>query len=308
MPIVCLRHNKKQFALYSNSERQNMKNIYTLTMILAAGAVAVAGVMSQNGKAGRTNSPGETTCTGCHNSFALNSGGGSASIACSNMMGWQYVPGQTYHMSVTVARTGSAIFGLGFEALKTTGNASTGTFVVTNSAQTHVVNATVSGSTRPNIVHTNNGGVSSNTHTFNFDWTAPTTNVGNITFYTAGVAGNNDGNETGDYVYTSSQILTPMSTTSVNEISDASKTFHVFPNPVHDRVNLFFTDNSITKCDIRIVDSKGSIIQSNVNNTVSSDHQLTLAIEKNIPSGIYFVDVITGEKSSIKKIIINQNQ
>lgn len=50
--------------------------------------------MSDNGKAGYTGSPGEQTCTNCHNDFTLNSGGGSISIGSPAMTNWEYTPGQ----------------------------------------------------------------------------------------------------------------------------------------------------------------------------------------------------------------------
>ena len=35
-----------------------------------------------------------------------------------------------------------------------------------------------------------------------FDWTAPETNEGSVTFYIASIAANNDGTDDGDYCYT----------------------------------------------------------------------------------------------------------
>ena len=151
---------------------------------------------SDNGKAGKTNSPGETTCTDatCHTGTTLNSGPGTLTISSSNLTNWEYVPGQQYAISVSVQETGRDLFGLGVECLKSNGD-NAGTLVA--GAGSQIKTKAVSGFTRKNIVHTLNGGASNNGHTFNFTWNAPTTDVGPVTFYVAGNASNNDGDEAG---------------------------------------------------------------------------------------------------------------
>lgn len=162
-------------------------------------------MMSDNGRAGKTGSPGEATCIDCHSDYSVNMSGGSIAIA--GITGGTYTPGTTYNLSVTVARSGMTVFGLGVEALNAA-NSPAGTFVVTNSAETQIKNATVSSVVRPNLVHQLDGGATNNTHTFNFNWTAPAAGTGNVTLYYAGIAGDHDGNEAGDYVYNGSLALT----------------------------------------------------------------------------------------------------
>ena len=167
--------------------------------------------MSDNGKAGRTGSPGELTCITCHNSYALNSGGGSISIQCMEMPTFEYTPGQTYMMSVTVARAGNSLFGVDIEAL-TSSNDNAGVLVITNSASTAINNITISGIVRHNVTHILNGGASSpNSKVFNFSWTAPASGTGNVTFYFTGAACNSSTSTSGDYIYSGSQIFTEKS-------------------------------------------------------------------------------------------------
>ena len=45
--------------------------------------------------------------------------------------------------------------------------------------------------------------------TYEFDWTPPATDVGNINIYVAGNAANGDANNTGDHIYTASYTLAP---------------------------------------------------------------------------------------------------
>jgi hypothetical protein len=162
---------------------------------------------SDDGRAGFTGSPGEDDCTNCHNSFAVNTGGGTISLQVPGMTGNEYVPGQTYSLSVTVSRSANNLFGFGFEALNTLLDNS-GNLIITDVASTQIKTRVVNGITKRNVVHTLNGGASTGSKTFNFDWTAPTTGSGPVTFYFAGVAANGNGEDDNDYVYKSSLTVT----------------------------------------------------------------------------------------------------
>src|SRR5262245_4852449 len=69
------------------------------------------------------------TCnqSGCHNSFALNSGNGSVNVTG---LPAEWTAGQTYPITVTVA--GGARYGFQFSAVRNTGNAQAGTLARTN--------------------------------------------------------------------------------------------------------------------------------------------------------------------------------
>ncbi|MBL7923695.1 MAG: T9SS type A sorting domain-containing protein [Bacteroidia bacterium] len=180
--------------------------LYVLPLVII---VMTSSILSDNGKAGKTGSPGELTCIDCHSDFTPNTAGGSISISNTGMTNWQYSPGQTYTITVTVARTGSSLFGLGVECL-TAANANAGIFTITNTASTQLKTATVNGVIRTNVVHQLNGGAAANTKSFSFNWTAPVAGTGTVKFYYAGIAANNNGNEAGDYVYNGSQNVTEL--------------------------------------------------------------------------------------------------
>ncbi len=136
------------------------------------------------------------TCVNCHTSHPLNSGSGFISISGIS----QYTPGNTYNLTVTVS--GSSINRHGFQlvALVESNNNNAGTLVA-GSGQ-HVV--TLQG--HDYIEHS----TPSATGVFNFTWTAPATNVGNIIFYTAGNAAENpQSSPLGDYIYSTNLKITP---------------------------------------------------------------------------------------------------
>ena len=263
-----------------------MKKFYHLTFSLAtAGMLFFAGIESDNGKAGATGSPGENNCRNCHSTYALNSTLGSLTIT-SNMTNWEYVPGQTYQISVTVAQTGKTLFGLGFEALLPSG-ANAGT--LTAGTGTTIKNATVSGNSRRNIVHQLNGGASSGTHTFTFNWAAPTTNIGAITFYAAGDACNANGSTSGDYVYTTSQVVNPAPVGVAEEVNTLF-TFSFYPNPATENITLNYALEESSKVSYIIYDLTGKQIQTESATRFPGAQQQSIDVNA-LQAGTYLLSV-----------------
>lgn len=172
---------------------------------------------NSNGKAGHTGSPGEQTCarSGCHDTYALNSGPGVMTLTVVGADNNTYVAGQTYTVTVNIAQSGSNLFGFNIEALQPSG-ANAGT--LNAGAGSQVLNVMVGANSRRNLTHTLGAGASMNQHTFTFTWVAPT-DGSNVTFYLSGNAANSSGNDSGDYIYTSTLNLTEAIPVSAPEIS-----------------------------------------------------------------------------------------
>jgi hypothetical protein len=167
-------------------------------------------------------------CTSCHGDFSLNTAGGGLTVT--GLPGATYTPGQVYNFSIKInhATANRSIWGFAIKAVNTTDNKVVGTF---SSAS---ANASLKGSATANtaeLSHTN-APVTGNAgnYTFaNLTWTAPSmpgANDANIRFYVTGNAGNNDGSETGDYIYTSmlnSTLSTLPLTLSSFSISQANE-------------------------------------------------------------------------------------
>jgi uncharacterized protein (TIGR03437 family) len=178
---------------------------------------------------GKSGVPGESTCmeAGCHLGSALNAGGGSVQVTFPG--GMTYTPGVRQHLVVTVADPTARVWGFQLTARQSSNpRAMAGTFVSTDRFTAVVCGAT------PNDLageifldfgqnqncpvnkplayaeHTSAGSSRSTSvsQTYEFDWTPPATNVGDIRIYVAGNAANGNGNETGDKIYTNSYTLT----------------------------------------------------------------------------------------------------
>ncbi len=280
-----------------------MKRTFTAICLLSSLAF-ISAIMKEDGRAGATGSPGETTCntTQCHVGNIVNNGLGSISIAAPTMTNWEYVPGQVYPISVTVAKSGAPLFGLGFEALRSTG-ANGGTLSITNSVETWIKSAFVSPNVRTNVVHKQNGGLTANSHTFNFNWTAPVTGVGTVTFYAAGNAANNNGAATGDFIYTTTQIVTE-STSGIASIENL-KSVRIFPNPA---INDFQVDYELTKpamVSISILDLSGKLVTELISELQTQGrHILRHSANENMQAGIYFVEMNIDGERLVRKIAV----
>ncbi len=152
----------------------------------------------------RTGAPGESTCTGCHSASAQT--GQSSLIAPAT-----YVPGQTYTIQVTTSTADNSRASWGFEMTSlTSANTAAGTYSHTTSF-TQTKTGTVSGGVRQYSTHTTAGVFPGQTGgtTWSFNWTAPATNVGNITHYVAVLHGDNGDDDANDQVYLITQAVTP---------------------------------------------------------------------------------------------------
>jgi uncharacterized repeat protein (TIGR01451 family) len=127
-----------------------------------------------------------------------------------------YVPGQTYPITVTHTNADLTRLRWGFEltVLDTASDEKAGELQSTNGL-TQILNNAGPGSARQYIEHTAAGTFvgQQNGASWTFNWTAPATDVGPVTFYAAGNHANNDGNTSGDYIYKTFVVSAPASST-----------------------------------------------------------------------------------------------
>jgi len=154
---------------------------------------------------GKTGSPMDNSdCTSCHS--VLNTTVSTTNIT-SNIPSTGYIPGNTYN--ITVVHNGAG-FGdpTGFEITceENALNTKTGTFFITNSNTTQLINNSSA------VTHTTAG---NSFMTWSFDWEAPIVGTGDITFYGAFIeAGYPLGSNLGDYL--------TLSTLSISEFISPS--------------------------------------------------------------------------------------
>ena len=162
--------------------------------------------------AGYTGAPQEEpeACAECH--VPPDAGTGRISIDAPQT----YVPGQTYPITVTHTNADPTRLRWGFE-LTVLDNASDEKAGELQNLDglAQVLNNTGPNSARQYIEHTAVGTFVGQQHgaSWTFNWTAPSIDVGPVTFYAAGNQANNDGNTSGDYIYKTFVVSAPASTT-----------------------------------------------------------------------------------------------
>ncbi|HEY0429031.1 MAG TPA: choice-of-anchor V domain-containing protein [Pyrinomonadaceae bacterium] len=144
--------------------------------------------------------PGETTCAACH--FTQEPTTGQFTITAPA----NYNPGQTYQIVVRHITSDTTRRRWGFELTPLAGTTAAGTLAST-SGNTQIT----SGNGRSYMEHTLTGSFGGQTGgaVWTFNWTAPATNVGPVTFYAAGNQANNDGTSDGDLIFTTTATSQP---------------------------------------------------------------------------------------------------
>lgn len=148
---------------------------------------------------------------GCHTGASVNSSGGSVTLSG---LPATWTPGQTYSLSVTIARTGQRVFGFQLSAVTDSTSQQAGTLAAGNSR----VQVVCSDSRGRQIICSTAGAVQFAQHTnaqlvtstYSVNWTAPSSaSIGTVRFNVAGNAANGDNSNQGDFIYTSVARVEP---------------------------------------------------------------------------------------------------
>ncbi len=174
-------------------------------------AVQPVQAFSSGPPAGYTAAPGEEpeACAECH--VPADAGTGHITITAPQT----YVPGQTYAITVTHTNADPTRIRWGFElTVLDTSDEKAGNLQNLDGL-TQILNNAGPGAARQYIEHTAAGTFvgQQNTASWTFNWTAPPTDSGIVTFYAAGNQANNDGNTSGDYIYKTLVTSAPFSAT-----------------------------------------------------------------------------------------------
>ncbi|MHC1707339.1 MAG: choice-of-anchor V domain-containing protein [Bacteroidales bacterium] len=233
----------------------------------------------QGSPGGYTGSPGDgQNCTSCHGGSAVPVNG----WITSNVPVSGYIPGNTYTITVTASGSGNK----GFEVSPQTVNgALLGS--LTAGAGNQLANSNKS------VTHTQ--AVNANPAVWNFNWTAPATGAGNVTFYGAIVVGKPN--------VKLCTLVIPESTTGLAE--NDLPYLSVFPNVVKESLNFEVFLPKTTKVTAAIYSITGNYISTVISETLSSGKTTkTLEISANLHKGVYILKTQGEGFSMSKKFII----
>jgi len=226
---------------------------------------------------GYTNSPGDgQNCSHCM-------GGTAAAVTgwiTSNIPASGYVPGSTY--TITATATGSGDKGFEVSPQDLSGNllgtltAGTGNKLV-GSGKYVTHNATITGDIA----------------TWNFQWTAPATGIGDVTFYGSFIVGKLNTKTT--------TMTVSQSTVGIDEQNRPEIT--IFPNPAHQSLTISFPVQEPGNVKIDLISPKGETVQNLMKEPFQAGAFIrTFSIDH--PAGLYLLRTNIGEKEKISTIII----
>ena len=187
-------------------------------------SVQKVGAFSSGPPPGYTGAPREEpeACAECHVPPSVGTGHIAITAPAS------YIPGQTYPITVTHTNSDPTRIRWGFELTVLDTSDEKAGELHSLDGTTQIINNAGPGGARQYIEHTSAGTFvgQQNGASWTFNWTAPSTDIGFVTFYVAGNQANNDGNSSGDFIYKTFVAAAPASATPdfVVSVSPSSRT------------------------------------------------------------------------------------
>ncbi len=242
--------------------------------------------------AGRTGSPGDNNRTCAQSSCHTGTPSGGSVTINTDVPSSGYIPGQQYNVDVTVMQTGISKFGFTITS-ENSGHDRVGSFIGTTNVQT------ISGNSY--ATHRSGSTSGSDSKTWSFSWTAPTSGTGDVTFYAAGNAANNNNNRSGDAIYTSSISVTEDLASGISSFEELG--IMIYPNPVE---NDLWIEGLVSNSPVSltIFDLNGRKIWSDELVQSSADRQkLELST---LESGIYILTLYLEGQISHQKFVVSK--
>lgn len=265
---------------------------------------------TSGGHPSATGAPGEKTCadatTGCHSNAAIvKDTTNVVNTFIFSSIDSSYTPNQTYNITLNAQKSAITKFGFEIVALTKSNNANAGTWVITDANRTHTLVGSAPFSSRKYVTHSSNGtpAVSSGLGQWTFNWKAPSSNMGKITFYYTTSCTNNNGANTGEQLFLSNFEIHPSAPASIGQFIEKSK-FSVNYDEVSGKLSVKYFMKKAATTSINIIDIQGKMVKSFAPNDkdggqVSDEFELS-----NLSKGLYFVHLNVSGLELTQKIFV----
>jgi hypothetical protein len=244
--------------------------------------------------AGKTGAPGEQNCTACHTGTALD---GSSENILTVLQGatpvTSYIPGQTYTVALAMASNPAK---KGFQATALTStDVMAGTFTAGS-------NTSVNGTAKKYANHTSTSNTSAIV-LWGWSWTAPSSDVGPVTFYVATNKTNNNGNDSGDAIYLSQHVIG--SSAGLVEDSKVEMNFSAGYNPLNKQLTLSFDALNGGDFTLNLVDVNGrTVYYQSIGKAIEGKNQHIVTLPDHLKEGMYFVNCFVGNRPMSAKVML----
>ncbi|ASS49662.1 MAG: hypothetical protein CHH17_13185 [Candidatus Fluviicola riflensis] len=247
--------------------------------------------------AGKTGAPGENNCTQCHTGTAQSGVGVNTVVMTEGAdVVTDYTPGTVYNVAISIDNP-STINGFQIVALSSS-NAQAGTITIIPASGTQIKNGA---SGKKYVTHTLAGNVQS---TWAFQWTAPATNVGNVTFYLATNKSNAMDNSGGDAIFLSQHVYGSIAGIEENQ-QDLS--LELGYNSANNTLVVNYSTLTAGESTLNLVDLNGkSVFNESIGSTEIGENKKQVRLPNDMPSGVYVAHLNVNNNFTSKKIYIQK--
>jgi hypothetical protein len=274
-----------------------------LIVLLVLACAASAHAFSGGPPNAHTNAPGELNCTACHTTFALNSGSGGITVD-GVPGGWQ--PLTVYDLTVTVDDPDATRWGYEFTVLDTGGN-STGTLTLLDT-DSQLSTAGPRTYAKQTFAGTKAGTTGSASWTVR--WTSPAAGVGDITVYVAANGANNNGLNSGDRIYATSETWLDGAVSAAGLPALAELDLKPnYPNPFNPRTTIAYELARDATVRLEIYALDGSLVRRLVNRfETAGGHEVSWnGLDRRgraAPSGIYLYRIVADGATATRRMTL----
>lgn len=266
-------------------------NLPKALLALAACGIAVMNIgqdansFSSGPPAGSTGGLGEPTCLQCHNN-TLVANNQAVTLSISN-----YTPGGG-PVAVTLRNASTVGSNYGFQLKVVTANdVQAGTLVAGTGQQIVAQNGITY------LEHSQR----SSTGTWNFTWTPPATDIGDVTFYIASYNGNSNGSPNST-VSTRAITLSPVTSLENPIVKNSLK---VFPNPATTVSQVQYSLRNPSNVTLQVLDATGKLVSSHsLGYQAEGDHNYSLPIAGHIAPGLYTLRLASEGHTQTKALVV----
>lgn len=247
---------------------------------------------------GKTGAPGEQNCTACHmGTIQDGSSENQLQLLDGSTPVLNYLPNSVYSVTLTMNSLPSK---KGFQAVALDeSNTMAGSFTEVSG------NTSISSSGSKEYVNHTSSSSTNNVSTWSWFWTAPSTNVGNVTFYVATNKANDNGGTGGDVIYLSQYVFG--STADLIEYKNCKSSLTVGYSSDDNSLILTFPSLSKGEMLIDLIDLKGkTIFSTNLGKAALGTNKHNVLLPATINNGIYIVNLNINNKVFIAKTMIQQ--
>ncbi len=154
------------------------------------------------------------------------------------------------------------------------------------------------------MTYTADGVESLDSAVWQFNWVAPTSGSGTVTFY-AGFNSNYEGHKEGDKTYLDTMAVSEKGTNSISKFDKRTVSYRQYPNPTTGNFNISFSLAKKETVLIRLFDISGKLVTKMYENELETGkHVLPIQLGSEIQEGQYLVRFTAGGKSFAEPILI----